>query len=495
MLLKGMGVTANDVSVVTNVSADHLGMQGIDTVDQLAEVKAIVTRVTRPSGWAVLNGDDPRVWAMRAGTKAKPWAFTLRPDAPAVREALDAGGRAITVLDEWVTVLANGQDPDRLLAVTDVPATLAGLSVHNVANALAGAAAALGLGLPRDAVVEGLRTFAPDDRLNPGRMNTYTLVKPDGAALTVIVDLAHNEAGLEALMDVAHGLKVPGGQVHLGLGLAGDRTDELLESMGELAGLRADRVVAAHKEHYLRGRTMAELEGHLRTGLARAGVADIESYDTELAGLQALVPAAADGDVIALMCHAERSAVTGWLAEQGATADGPDDIRRKVVAARGRHELEDRIAGPLGARRRAGADPPRGRAAGRACRRRATHVRARIGPRRGRGGDGGDRRLPGVPRRRAARAAPPPRAHPAGLQPARHGAGRRGIRAAHRAGRRAAGQRGRRGVPGPRGGRQRASRRGRRRPRRHAAPPRRGRGHPQLPARPPRVCRGAEAAR
>src|SRR4051794_37137952 len=83
MLLKGMGVTANDVSVVTNVSADHLGMQGIDTVDQLAEVKAIVTKATRPGGWVVLNGEDPRVWAMRNGIKAKPWVFTLRSDAPA----------------------------------------------------------------------------------------------------------------------------------------------------------------------------------------------------------------------------------------------------------------------------------------------------------------------------------------------------------------------------------------------------------------------------
>lgn len=344
MLLKGMGVSANDVSVVTNVSADHLGLQGIDTVDQLAEVKAIVTKATKPRGWAVLNGEDPRVWAMRSGTKARPWVFSLRSDAPAVREALDAGGRAITVLDGDIAVLENGQDPDRLVSILDVPATLSGLSVHNIANALAGAAAALGLGLPRAAVVEGLKTFAPDDRLNPGRMNTYTLRREDGSAITVIVDLAHNEAGLEALMDVAHGLKVPGAQVHLGLGLAGDRTDDLLESIGEVAGLRADRIVAAHKEHYLRGRTMAELEGHLRTGLARAGVADIESYETELGGLQALVPGASDGDVVALMCHAERTQVAAWLADQGATADGPEDIRRKVVAARGEHELESQIA-------------------------------------------------------------------------------------------------------------------------------------------------------
>ena len=90
MLLRGMGVTHNDVSVVTNVSADHLGLQGIDTVDQLAEVKAIVTRVTRPSGWVVLNGEDPRVWAMRAGIRARPWVFSADPGAPAVREALGA---------------------------------------------------------------------------------------------------------------------------------------------------------------------------------------------------------------------------------------------------------------------------------------------------------------------------------------------------------------------------------------------------------------------
>ena len=343
MLLKGRGVAHNDVSVVTNVSADHLGLQGIDTVDQLAEVKAIVTKATRIGGWTVLNGEDPRVWAMRTGSKGRPWVFTLRADAPAVREALDVGGRAITVLDGDIAVLENGRDPDRLVSILDVPATMSGLSVHNIANALAGAAAALGLGLQRAAVIEGLRTFVPDDRLNPGRMNTYTLRRDDGSAITVIVDLAHNEAGLEALMDVAHGLKVPGGQVHLGLGLAGDRTDELLEAIGEMAGLRADRVVAAHKAHYLRGRTMAELESHLRVGLARAGVSDIDSYDTELGGLQALVPGAADGDVVALMCHAERAQVAAWLAGQGATADGPEDIRRKVVAARGEHELEAQI--------------------------------------------------------------------------------------------------------------------------------------------------------
>ena len=343
MLLRGMGVTHNDVSVVTNVSADHLGMQGIDTVDQLAEVKAIVTRVTRPQGWVVLNGEDPRVWAMRAGIRARPWVFTADPGAPAVREALGAGGRAMTVLDDHLTVLSPDAAPDRLVRVVDLPMALSGLSHHNVLNALAGAAAALGLGIGRDAVVEGLRTFRPDDVLNPGRMNTYT-VPVDGGDVTVVVDLAHNEAGLEALLDVARGLVAPGGRVHLALGTAGDRTDEILQALGEIAGLRADHVVAAHKGHYLRGRTVEDLEAQLRIGLGHAGVGDIASYPTELSGLQALVEAADDGDVVAVMCHAERVEIVDWLHGQGATSDDPDAIRRKVVRARGEHEFEDEIS-------------------------------------------------------------------------------------------------------------------------------------------------------
>ena len=111
ILLKGIGLTRNDVSVVTNVSADHLGLQGIDTVDQLAEVKAVVPRITRKDGWAVLNADDPRVFAMRAVIKAQPWVFGRDPDSPAIRETLDDGGRATTVIDGWVTRAPPGPRP------------------------------------------------------------------------------------------------------------------------------------------------------------------------------------------------------------------------------------------------------------------------------------------------------------------------------------------------------------------------------------------------
>jgi cyanophycin synthetase len=247
LLLKGMGISVNDVSVVTNVSADHLGEQGIETVDRLAEVKAIVTKITKPTGWVVLNGDDPRVWAMRFGIRARPWVFSLDPDSPALRESLGLGGRGVTVLDGDVVVLAPHADPDHLAAILDLPMTLSGLSEHNISNALAATAAALGLGLPREAVVQGLRSFAPDPQYNPGRMNVYSLPLAGGGTAAVIIDFAHNEAGLEALLRVAEGLRPPGSAVHLGLGSGGDRTDEILQGLGELAGRRADRVSVVHK--------------------------------------------------------------------------------------------------------------------------------------------------------------------------------------------------------------------------------------------------------
>ncbi len=344
MLLKGMGVTANDVSVVTNVSADHLGLQGIDTLDQLAEVKAIVTTVTKPDGWVVLNGDDPRCWAMHFGIKAKPWAFSLDPASPALWESINAGGRGITVIDGDIVVLTPNGDPDRLVKVVDVPMTLSGLSRNNTANALAGAAAALGLGVPRSAVVEGLRSFAPDPKHNWGRLNTYSVPLESGGKATVIMDMAHNEAGLEALLEVARGLTAPGGAVRLGLGCAGDRADEAIVSMGEIAGRGADETVLKHAEHYLRGRQPDELASLFRTGLAHVGVLDVPLYPTELGALEALVPHARAGDVIALMCHAERAEVDAWIRDHGGKVDDARAIRRKVVAARGEHELEAEIA-------------------------------------------------------------------------------------------------------------------------------------------------------
>jgi cyanophycin synthetase len=333
ILLKGIGLTRNDVSVVTNVSADHLGLQGIDTLDQLAEVKSVVPRITRRGGWAVLNGDDPRVFAMRSVIHCHPWVFSRDPNSPAVRETLDAGGRATTVIDGWVAVLRPGADADPLVELVDVPMTLAGLSRFNVENTLAAASAGLAAGIARATVVEGLRSFRPDAEHNPGRMNFFTL-PTDGGEVSVVIDLAHNEAGLEALLEIMSGVRREGARLLLGLGAVGDRTDELIGRLGEIGGMGADAVAIGHKQHYLRGRSVEELETLLREGAERVGVHDVPAYATEVECLAALVAQAGPGDVVGLMCHAERQQVYDWIAAHAGTADTPEQLGAKVRAAR-----------------------------------------------------------------------------------------------------------------------------------------------------------------
>ena len=332
ILLKGIGLTRNDVSVVTNVSADHLGLHGIDTLDQLAEVKGVVPRITRKSGWAVLNGDDPRVLAMRSTIVAQPWVFSRDPSSPAIREVLDAGGRATTVIDGWVAVLRPGADADPLVELVDVPMTLAGLSRFNVENTLAAASAALAIGIPRESVVEGLRTFLPDAEHNPGRMNFFSL-PATGGDISVVMDLAHNEAGLEALLEIMNGVRRPGSRILLGIGVVGDRSEELVEMIGEIAARDSDVIAIGHKERYLRGRTVEELETWMRAGAERVGVTGVPAYPTEVACLSALVGQALPGDVVGLMCHAERQEAYDWIAKHGGTPDDPQTLAAKVRAA------------------------------------------------------------------------------------------------------------------------------------------------------------------
>jgi cyanophycin synthetase len=185
------------------------------------------------------------------------------------------------------------------------------------------------VGLPRDAVVEGLRSFRPDAEHNPGRMNFFSR-----SEVSVVVDLAHNEAGLEALLEIMNGVRRPGARLLLALGAVGDRQDEVLSSLAETGARDADVMVIAHKKKYLRGRTVEELEDLFRAAASRVGVVDVPSYPTEVAALEALVKQAEPGDVVGVMCHEDRQGVYDWLATQGFRPDTPETLRQKVRDAR-----------------------------------------------------------------------------------------------------------------------------------------------------------------
>ncbi|MGZ8631019.1 MAG: Mur ligase family protein [Actinomycetota bacterium] len=328
ILLRGIGTSHNDVSVVTNISADHLGMLGVDTLDQLAEVKATVTTITRPDGWHVLNADDPRVLAMRRRAEGRPFVCSLDPRHPALREVLADGGRALSVLDRRLAEVGRGGSR-KLIDLEQIPMTLAGIASQHVHNAMSATAAALAIGLPRKAVAQGLRTFMPDAEANPGRANVYTLGEH-----VVVLDYAHNEAGIAGLAEIANGLRPRGAETWIAFGTAGDRDDAILHGLGYRAARGADHVVVAELHRYLRGRDAEDLVNRLRTGAVDGGATDVPTMPDEVAALRFMLEHSGPHDVLAITVLAQRPEMFELLDhEMGARRADPVMVRKLVRRA------------------------------------------------------------------------------------------------------------------------------------------------------------------
>src|SRR6478735_1593581 len=339
IVLRGVGYESNDASVLTNVSSDHLDLQGIHTLPELAEVKSTICRITRPDGWVVLNADDPLVSAVSRRVRANVALFTLHGDASAVvRHHRERGGRAYLVRDGAI-VEANAATETRIIEVGEVPITIGGLARHNVANALAAAGGARGLGATIAQVREGLAAFSPDAARSPGRLNLFRL-----GARVVIVDFAHNEAGVSAVLDVAEGIAAGAAgraaPITAIIGTAGDRPDDTLRGIGRIAAERAQRVAIKQTLGYLRGRTAESVVGELMVGVVSGGVSatDVPIYDSETDALRAELNGAAGagahggkGDaarVIVLMCHEDRTGVFELLEKLGAR---PVDVASELT--------------------------------------------------------------------------------------------------------------------------------------------------------------------
>ena len=340
LVLRGMGYESNDVSVLTNVSSDHLDLQGIHTLPELAEVKSTICRVTKPDGRVVLNGDDRLVAAVGRRVKAPVAFFSLTDEASQpsiVRRHMARGGLAYLVRGGWLCEV-EGTTMRRIVEAARVPITIGGLARHNVANVLAAAAAARGLGASLEQVREGLMDFRPSTERSPGRLNLFRL----GRRL-VIVDFAHNEAGISAVLDVAEGLAAGAAgrtaPITAIIGTAGDRPDDTLRGIGRIAAQRAQRVAVKETRKYLRGRTEGSIVGELLAGVAAGGgqVADVPIYETETAALRAELNGADRGGrrdaarVIVLMCHEDRDGVFQLLEELGARpVDVTEELTRLV---------------------------------------------------------------------------------------------------------------------------------------------------------------------
>ena len=240
---------------------------------------------------------------------------------------LRRGGRAYLVRG-GVVVEAEGSRSTAIVEIARVPIAIGGLARHNVANVLAAAGGARGMGATIEQVRDGLLDFAPSAERSPGRLNLFRL-----GPKVVIVDFAHNEAGISAVLDVAEGIAAGAAgratPITSIIGTAGDRPDDTLRGIGRIAAERSQRVAIKQTLRYLRGRTAKSVVGELLAGVAAGGkvAADVPVYDTEVDALRAELNGVGHGPdgrganaarVVVLMCHEDREGVFDLLRTIGA---------------------------------------------------------------------------------------------------------------------------------------------------------------------------------
>ena len=267
LLRAGMGVPYVNVGAVLNVKSDHLGMKGIDTLEQLAEVKRIVVEVARDC--AVLNADDDNVIRMSAHTDAKALCYvTVNPQHTVVREHIRAGGRACAleagVNGQMITLYDKGRHIP-LMWTHLIPATLEGRAMHNVQNAMFAAAMAFSMDIKLDAIRQGLRTFDSTFFQAPGRMNVW-----DEHPFKVIFDYAHNAHAVGVMADLAQRLDVRGRRIVVVAG-PGDRRDEDIRDIARAVAGRFDHYIC-RRDDGLRGRASDEVPLMIAAVLREQGV-------------------------------------------------------------------------------------------------------------------------------------------------------------------------------------------------------------------------------
>lgn len=312
ILREGLGFDQCDVAVVTNIGeGDHLGVAGIETLEQIAQVKRSIVDVVGPQGWAVLKADDPLTAAMAAKCKGSVIYFALDAEDLVLAAHRRQGGRAVYVRDG--AIVAGEGDREVIVADLDqVPLTHAGRIGFQVENALATTAAAWALGLTREAIQAGLETFTGDMETCPGRFNLLEI-----AGATVVVDYGHNPSALVALIDSLE--QFPHERRLVVYSAAGDRRDCDMVRQGELLGDAFDTVII-YEDHYLRGRAPGEIATLFGKGLANgARVAETHDVRGSIKAVQTALQMARAGDLLVL---------------QADCIDETVDYMKQVVAAR-----------------------------------------------------------------------------------------------------------------------------------------------------------------
>ena len=261
IIRSGLGFDYCDVGVVLNIAADHLGLKDVNTLEDLARVKSVVPRAVSRKGYAVLNAEDKLVYSMKELTDGTVVCFSMDENHPNIKKRAERGRVSCVYENGYVTIL-KGKWKVRIEKVTNIPITYGGRAEFMIQNVLAATLACFVHGVSIEDLRVGLTTFNAGTAQTPGRLNFVEV-----GDVTVLMDYAHNPAGLTGLVSFIS--KLPNKYRTVVLNGTGDRRDDDIREFGKIAADNFDRVVI-RTGNYLRGRTPDELHGLLLEGIAQS---------------------------------------------------------------------------------------------------------------------------------------------------------------------------------------------------------------------------------
>lgn len=261
IIRSGLGFDHCDVGVVLNVAADHLGLKDVNTLEDLARVKSVIPRAVSRKGFAVLNAQDPLVYAMKELCDGTVVCFSMDENDPNIKRRAERGRISCVYENGFVTIL-KGKWKVRIEKVTNIPITYGGRAEFMIQNVLAATLACFVHGVSIEDLRVGLTTFNAGTAQTPGRLNFVEV-----GDVTVLMDYAHNPAGFSGLTNFIS--KLPHKYRTVVINGTGDRRDEDIREMGLIAGKNFDRIVI-RRGHYLRGRDEQQTYELLKQGIAKS---------------------------------------------------------------------------------------------------------------------------------------------------------------------------------------------------------------------------------
>jgi cyanophycin synthetase len=261
IIRRGLGFDNCSVGILLNVDEDHIGMDGVEDLEELALVKSTVIEVVERSGFSVLNADDPTVVGLKDRAGGQLIYFSLYPENEIVTQHLVSGGTAV-VLESGDIIIRSSEPPIHVLSVLEAPITLRGVATFNIANVLAAVAALHGLGTSVHMIRSGISTFHPSATQNPGRMNLIDFV-----SFKVIIDYGHNVPAVKAVGAVLPHIST-GRKIVVAHG-TGSRTDSSIKAFGAALASVYDHLIVADVDP--RGRAPRETADLVRAGALETG--------------------------------------------------------------------------------------------------------------------------------------------------------------------------------------------------------------------------------